>query len=49
MQEIIRISVVALEAIFCLGLFGSALVILLTSIEDVREVLEKDEPQRPPE
>jgi hypothetical protein len=35
---------VFLEWIFFLGLIGSAMVILLTTIEDVKVLLEKDEP-----
>lgn len=35
--------------IFLLGLFGSALVIVLTTIEDVRVLLEKDDTPQPPE
>jgi hypothetical protein len=37
---------VLLEGIFFLGLTGSALVILLTSIEDIKVLLEKDEPSQ---
>jgi hypothetical protein len=37
---------VFLEWIFFLGLIGSAMVILLTTIEDVKVLLEKDEPRQ---
>jgi|WetSurMetagenome_2_1015567.scaffolds.fasta_scaffold1316901_2 hypothetical protein len=37
-----------LEALFAIGIVGSALVVLLTAIDDVRDLREKhdDEPKR---
>ena len=37
-------AIYALEGIFAFGIIGSALVVLLTSIEDFGEVLKKDNP-----
>lgn len=34
-----------LEAMFVVGLAGSAIVVLVTSIEDVQELLGSDEPE----
>jgi len=39
---LITIAVRALEAMFVLGLLGSALVVVLTSIEDLRTLFKKD-------
>jgi len=36
-------AIYLLEAIFALGVIGSAAVVLLAGIEDLREVFEKDE------
>jgi phenylalanyl-tRNA synthetase alpha subunit len=35
-----------LEAIFAFGIIGSALVVLLAGVEDIREVFKKDDRQR---
>ncbi len=46
MDAVLTHFAVLLEGIFFLGLIGSALVILLTSIEDIKVLLEKDEPSQ---
>lgn len=38
MSSITHIFITALEALFAFGIVGSALVVILTSIEDLREV-----------
>ncbi len=35
-----------LEAIFAFGIIGSAVVIILAGLEDVREILKKETPRR---
>jgi hypothetical protein len=39
---LITIAVRALEAMFVLGLIGSGVVVILTSIEDFRTLFKKD-------
>jgi len=45
MRSVINIGIWVLEAIFVCGILGSALVVILAGVEDVREVLKKDEPR----
>jgi hypothetical protein len=40
---LITIAVRTLEAMFALGLIGSAIVVILTSIEDFRTLFKKDD------
>ena len=40
---LITIAVRILEAMFALGLIGSAIVVILTSIEDFRTLFKKDD------
>ncbi len=48
MRGLLHSAVVALDCIFFLGLVGSAIVILLTTIEDVKVLFEKEKiPERP--
>ena len=49
MDIFLRYLAVFLQWIFFLGLIGSALVIVLTSFEDIEVLFEKDEPQQPTE
>ncbi len=44
MAVVLRILLDLLETIFAVGCVGSAVVLLLTSIEDARTVLEADAP-----
>ena len=46
MRFLVIAGIRLLEAIFAFGIIGSALVIILTGVEDVREVFKKDKPQR---
>ena len=44
----VGIGIKLLEGLFVVGVLGSAVVLLLTSLEDVRAVFQKDEsPARP--
>jgi len=47
MDTLIRVLAPILEVLFFGGIMGSAVVIILTSIEDVETMLEKDEIRRP--
>lgn len=49
MQSFIAISIKVLEVIFATGLLGSALVILLTTFEDVHVLIEKEKNPSAPE
>ena len=44
MHTLIHFAIYVLEAMFAAGIIGSALVVLLTSIEDVIEIATPDEP-----
>lgn len=44
MGDVVATFVRILEALFAVGMIGSALVILLTTIEDVHVMFEKDAP-----
>ena len=46
MGSIASLLIKSLEAIFAFGLVGSALVVLMTSIEDFREVLNREKGER---
>ncbi len=46
MSSVIHALIWALEAIFVFGIVGAALVVILTSIEDVREVFSKEDGER---
>jgi hypothetical protein len=46
MASLAHAGMVVLEGIFFLGLLGSALVIVLTSLEDVKVLFEKDSASR---
>lgn len=49
MTALIKAGVWFLEAIFAFGVIGSALVLILTSIEDIRALRQKDNgPQEAP-
>lgn len=39
-----RVAVRALEILFAVGIIGSALVVVITFVEDLKEVLSTDEP-----
>jgi hypothetical protein len=43
-MQIIGILIKILEAMFVVGLLGSAVVILLSGVEDIETALEPDEP-----
>ena len=45
MRSVIHIGIWVLEAIFAFGIIGSALVVILAGVEDVREIFKKDEPR----
>ena len=49
MESLLRALAALLSGIFFIGLAGSALVILLITVEDVRVLLEKDETPSPSE
>ncbi len=49
METLLRALSTVLAGIFFLGVFGSALVIVLITIEDVRVLLEKDDIPTPSE
>ena len=44
-RSVIRAGVWLLEAIFAFGMVGSALVVILAGVEDVREIFKQDEPR----
>jgi hypothetical protein len=44
MHTFIKFAIEALEVLFAVGVIGSGLVVILTSIEDVIEVLTPDTP-----
>ncbi len=44
MEEVIRASIDILEVVFAVGMVGSAIVLILSGLEDTRTVLEQDEP-----
>ena len=44
MDTFIKFAVIFLEVLFAVGVIGSALVVILTSIEDMAEVFKSDEP-----
>jgi hypothetical protein len=46
MRLLATIGIRLLEAIFLFGIAGSALVVILAGVEDLREVLQKDNPRR---
>ena len=46
MRLLVTIGIRLLEAIFVFGIVGSALVVLLAGVEDLREVFQKDKPGR---
>jgi len=39
-----RLAIRVLEALFAAGIIGSAIVVVITFIEDLKEVVSKDEP-----
>jgi hypothetical protein len=41
-QTILTIGIRLLETLFVIGVIGSALVLVLTTIDDVRELFEKE-------
>jgi len=43
-MQIMAIAIKILEALFVIGLLGSAVVILLSGVEDIETALEPDEP-----
>jgi hypothetical protein len=43
-MQIMAIVIKILEALFVIGLLGSAVVILLSGVEDIETALEPDEP-----
>lgn len=45
MRFLVIAGIRLLEAIFAFGIIGSALVVLLAGVEDIREMFKKDEPQ----
>ena len=45
MTALITALIKLLEWLFLIGLAGSAIVLVLTTIEDVETMMEKDEPQ----
>ncbi|MBS1852485.1 MAG: hypothetical protein JST79_16390 [Acidobacteria bacterium] len=47
MTHLINIAIYAVEAMFALGIVGSMIVVLLTTIEDANEVFQKDEQPEP--
>ena len=49
MEKVAGILITLLEWLFFLGLFGSALVIILTTLEDVKVLMEKDDTANPSE
>ena len=44
MRLLIIFGIRLLEAIFVFGIIGSALVIVLAGVEDIREIFKKEEP-----
>ena len=44
MDLLIRLAVGALEVLFAIGVLGSTIVLILTTIEDVETLTESDEP-----
>jgi len=44
MNWLVRFGIYTLEALFVVGWSGTAIVLLLTGIEDVETLVEKDEP-----
>lgn len=46
MRFLVITGIRLLEIIFAFGVAGSALVVILAGVEDVREIFKKDEPQR---
>ena len=47
METLAIVVVRILEGLFAVGLVGSALVILVTSVEDVQELFGPDDPHEP--
>lgn len=47
MQALIHFAIKLLEVLFAIGIIGSALVVVLTSIEDVIEIFTPDESPQP--
>ncbi len=47
MTLLATIGIRALEVMFAAGWFGTVIVLMLTGIEDVETLLEKDEPPQP--
>ncbi|HUJ94057.1 MAG TPA: hypothetical protein VLW84_02240 [Terriglobales bacterium] len=47
MNLLATIGVRTLEVMFVAGWFGTAIVLLLTAIEDIETLVEKDEPPQP--
>jgi hypothetical protein len=45
MRFLVTFGIRLLEAIFAFGIIGSALVVLLAGVEDIREIFQKDETQ----
>jgi hypothetical protein len=43
-ESVVKFAIVFLEVLFAIGVIGSALVVLLTSIEDVIEIIRPDTP-----
>ena len=44
MNLLMTIGIRILEAMFVVGWFGTVIVLLLTGVEDVETLIEKDEP-----
>jgi len=47
MSLLATIGIRLLEVMFAAGWFGTVIVLMLTGIEDVETLLEKDEPPQP--
>ena len=48
MSSIVAVFVHLLEALFLMGMIGSAIVILMSGVEDIHTVLQPDEPAGTP-
>jgi hypothetical protein len=47
MNLLMTIGIRILEAMFVAGWFGTVIVLLLTGVEDVETLIEKDKPPQP--
>ena len=47
MSVLVTIGIRTLEVMFAAGWIGTVIVLLLTAVEDVETLLEKDEPPQP--